>query len=265
MKLNAELISRAYQKLSLESSVPLAVQVEVVAEIGSTNLDLMQRAKNLTMPTLLVAENQTAGRGRAGRSWLSIADGVLTFSLAWFFSKKAQQLSGLPLVVGVALAEKLLEIGVPVQLKWPNDLLKEKKKLGGILVETQAAGEQGIWAIIGIGLNLMIPDELEARIGQAVADAPWLAQMDRNDLLAHLLHALSTAMRVFDEYGFEVFVDRWNRLHAHAQLPVCIVDAGMIQKEGIALGIDGAGCLLLQTTTGVLAVHSGDVSLRASL
>lgn len=264
MKFNAELVNRAYQKLNLEQSAHTPIQVDVVAETGSTNLDLMHRAKTLTMPTLLVAENQTAGRGRAGRSWLSIPDGVLTFSLAWPFSKNAQQLTGLPLVVGVALAEKLLEIGVPVQLKWPNDLLKDKKKLGGILVETQTSGEQGIWAIIGIGLNLTIPDELEALIGQAIADAPWLAQMERNLLLGHLLHALAIAMRVFDEYGFEPFVDRWNRLHAHVQMPVCIMDSGVVQAEGIALGIDASGCLLLQTPSGVLSVHSGDVSLRAS-
>jgi BirA family biotin operon repressor/biotin-[acetyl-CoA-carboxylase] ligase len=262
-KLDAKIIRNLFDDLSRNATHQCNVAVEVVQETGSTNADLMKRARELTAPLLLLAENQTAGRGRAGRTWLSTPGGVLTFSLAWFFPKTAQELSGLSLVVGLAIAEKLREIGVPVQLKWPNDILKDGKKLGGILIESQAMPEQGRWAIIGVGLNLIVSQALEASIGQTVADAPWLAKMERNLLVAHLLQALSKALQVFDEYGFEVFVERWNRIHAHQDTAVHILDQGQEQQRGLALGVDANGALILQTADGIVTIHSGDVSLRA--
>jgi BirA family biotin operon repressor/biotin-[acetyl-CoA-carboxylase] ligase len=118
------------------------------------------------------------------------------------------------------------------------------------------------WAVIGIGLNLSVPVELEQSIGQEVADAPWLARMDRNALLAELLQALQVALGEFALQGFGAFVERWNRLHAYAQLMVKIVDHDKILQQGLALGVDDKGCLLLQTDSGRIAIHSGDVSLR---
>lgn len=238
------------------------VDVEVVAETGSTNADLMARLHELQSPLLRLAEHQTAGRGRAGRVWHSVAGGVLTFSLAWHFPQSGQELLGLPLAVGVALAETLIALGVPVQLKWPNDLLREKKKLAGILIETSTHADYGSWAIIGVGLNLTVPDALEREIGQAVADAPWLAQMDRNLLVARLLNALAKAMEEFRQHGFTAFAQRWNRLHAFSGLAVLVLDRGQILHEGIALGVDHTGCLVLQTAQGQVSVLAGDVSLR---
>lgn len=238
------------------------VDVEVVAETASTNADLMARLQDLQTPVLRIAEHQTAGRGRAGRVWHSVPGGVLTFSLAWHFPQSSQALLGLPLVVGVAVAETLLALGVPVQLKWPNDILKDAKKLAGTLIETAAARDGGSWAVIGIGLNLRIPEALELEIGQAVADAPWLAQMDRNLLVAHLLNALARAMDQFRHSGFAAFAERWNRLHAYAQQAVHILDNGQLLHEGIALGVDQSGRLVLQTLQGQLAILAGDVSLR---
>lgn len=236
--------------------------VEVVAETGSTNADLMARLSDLQAPVLRIAEHQTAGRGRAGRTWHSVPGGVLTFSLAWYFPQSTQALLGLPLAVGVALAETLLALNVPVQLKWPNDILKEKKKLAGVLIETSAAKDGGSWAVIGVGLNLRIPDALEQEIGQAVADAPWLAQMDRNQLMAHLLNALARAMEQFRQQGFGAFVERWNHLHAYAGQAVVVLDRGQVLHEGVALGVDHTGCLILQTSHGQVTVVAGDVSLR---
>ena len=238
------------------------VDVEVVAETGSTNADLMARLGSLQAPLLRLAEHQTAGRGRAGRVWHSVAGGVLTFSLAWHFPQAGQELLGLPLAVGVALAETLLALGVPVQLKWPNDILKEQKKLAGTLIETSSHAESGSWAVIGIGLNLTVPDALEREIGQAVADAPWLAQMDRNLLVARLLNALAKAMEEFIQHGFTAFVERWNRLHAYTGQAVLVLDRGQVLHEGLALGVDNTGCLVLQTAHGRVTVLAGDVSLR---
>ena len=237
------------------------VAVEVVRETGSTNADLLARAAQLEAPLLLIAEHQTAGRGRAGRSWLSAPGHSLTFSLAWRFDGGLHALTGLPLAVGVALAETLGRLDQQVQLKWPNDLLKDGDKLAGILVETQPAAG-ATWAIVGIGLNLAMPDELEAQIGRAVAAVPWLARMDRDTLMAAVLDGLAQALREFAAKGFAAFSARWNMLHAYQGQPVTIVDRGEVLHEGLAAGVDDAGRLLLDTEQGRVKIVAGDVSLR---
>jgi BirA family biotin operon repressor/biotin-[acetyl-CoA-carboxylase] ligase len=238
------------------------VAVEVVPETGSTNADLLARAPALAAPVLLVAENQTAGRGRAGRSWLSSSGGSLTFSLAWHFDGGPQRLAGLPLAVGVALAETLARLGVQVQLKWPNDLLKDGNKLAGILIETQAAPAGGTWTVIGVGLNLVMPDELEEQIGRTVAAVPWLAQMDRDALMAALLDGLAASLREFAGAGFGAFAARWNLRHAYQGQTVRIIDHGAVLHEGVAAGVDDGGRLLLDTDAGRITIVAGDVSLR---
>jgi BirA family biotin operon repressor/biotin-[acetyl-CoA-carboxylase] ligase len=238
------------------------VAVEVVAETGSTNADLLNRACTLQGPLLLVAEHQTAGRGRAGRSWLSAPGHSLTFSLAWKFEGGVQKLTGLPLAVGTALAETLGRLGQPVQLKWPNDVLKDGDKLAGILVETASADSGGVWAVIGIGLNLAMPDELEQQIGRSVAAVPWLARMERDTLLAAILDGLAEALRSFEKSGFAAFSARWNLLHGWQGQLVTILDRGEVLHEGLAAGVDDAGRLLLDTESGRMTIVAGDVSLR---
>lgn len=237
------------------------VAVEVVRETGSTSADLLARASSLKAPLLLIAEHQTAGRGRAGRSWLSSAGNSLTFSLTWKFDAGPQALSGLPLALGVAVAETLGRLGQQVKLKWPNDVLKDRDKLAGILVET-AAAERGIWAVIGIGLNLVMPDELERDIGRGVAAVPWLARMDRDALMAALLDGLADVLREFEHAGFAAFAGRWNLLHAYQGEVVRILDNGAVLHEGVAAGVDDVGRLLLDGADGRIAIAAGDVSLR---
>lgn len=238
------------------------VAIEVAPETGSTNADLLARLPSLAGPTLLLALSQTAGRGRAGRSWLSEPGSSLTFSLAWRCAGPLPRLVGLPLAVGVALAEALAQHGVQVQLKWPNDVLKDGTKLAGILVETQAAAGGGIWAVIGVGLNLLMPDALEAQIGRPAAGAPWLAQMDRSTLMAALADALQACLQQFDQAGFAAFSARWNALHAYRNARVSIIDGGTVLHTGRAAGVDDKACLLLDTDAGRIEILSGDVSLR---
>lgn len=248
------------EKIAAHCTHPLVI--EVVEQTGSTNADLMARVATLSQPTLLVTEVQTAGRGRAGRRWLSAAGASLTFSLAWPFSTSSQALIGLPLIVGVALADALAAMNVQVKLKWPNDVLRDGKKLAGVLIETANTTKQS-WAVIGIGLNLLMPDALEQQIGQAAADITWLAQMDRNQLLATLLNHLTSCLQQFSNSGFNTFVASWNALHAHTNQAVSIVDHDKIVRQGIALGIDQTGCLLVQDEGGtVWPIMAGDVSLR---
>lgn len=247
-------------------------QIEVVAETGSTNADLLARLAvangrqpGLSAPTLLVAETQTAGRGRAGRAWLTAPAAALTFSLAWPFAAPLHALVGLPLAVGVAIAETLADFGVAVQLKWPNDVLQGGRKLAGILIETATAPDQQVWAVIGIGINLSVPAPLQEQIGQRAASLPAAAAQDRDLLLASLLSALAQSMRQFESLGLPAFVERWNRLHAFAGQQVLILDQGKVLHEGRALGIDQIGRLMLQPDGGAspLAVMAGDISLRA--
>jgi BirA family biotin operon repressor/biotin-[acetyl-CoA-carboxylase] ligase len=261
--INATCIEKKYELLTrCDNWHFYQIDVEIVEETGSTNADLLQKINEITKPVLLIAKNQTAGRGRAGRIWHSVSDGVLTMSLAWKLDKTVQELMGISLVVGVAIAEKLIELGVPVQLKWPNDILKFGNKLGGILIESQKNNEGTTCIVIGVGLNLSMPESLESIIGQQVADSAWLAKMDRNELIAHLLSALAIAIVEFQQYGFKVFRERWNVLNAHSNIQVNMIDHGKLQNSGIVIGVDDQGCLLLQNESGVQCIHAGDVSLR---
>jgi BirA family biotin operon repressor/biotin-[acetyl-CoA-carboxylase] ligase len=241
------------------------VDVQVVAETGSTNADLLAQIDTLRCATLLIAEKQTAGRGRAGRVWYSAPGATLTFSLAWKFNRSIQELAGLPLAVGVALAHALDSFDVTTQLKWPNDLLRDGKKLGGTLIETAAdkqSPQNGMWTVIGIGLNLAMPEDLAAHIDRPVTAAPELAGRDRSEVMAVLLSSLSESLTVFDEQGFKAFMKRWNALHAYAGETVTVQDRDRILYQGTAIGADPAGCLLLDTDNGRVAVMAGDVSLH---
>lgn len=236
--------------------------VEVVTETGSTNADLLARLPQLRGPILLAAERQTAGRGRAGRSWYAEPGAVLTFSLAWPFSCARHRLTGLPLVVGVVLAETLSTLGAPVRLKWPNDVLKEGRKLAGILIESaKGAAPDLSWAVIGVGLNLKQPVDT-SRIGQAVAGLD-LPMQDVDHLLAELAHQLAAALTQFEQQGISAFIERWNTWHAHAGQRVRILEGEQIKHEGVAMGLADNGALLLKTAGGMVSVISGDVSLRA--
>jgi BirA family biotin operon repressor/biotin-[acetyl-CoA-carboxylase] ligase len=242
-----------------------AVAIRLVEETGSTNADLMAGLANLAAPTLLVAEVQTAGRGRAGRSWHSAAGKSLTFSLAWRFDRPVHALVGLPLAVGVAIAEALAMFDVTVRLKWPNDVLHEGRKLAGILIETATADppRQGSWAVIGIGLNMAVDAGLAARIDRPVASIPWLTELDQDMLMATLLNGLCETLAQFDNEGFRAFASRWNELHAYTGHSVAILENGAALHEGIAVGVDETGRFLLDTASGRIAVMAGDVSLRA--
>lgn len=237
--------------------------LRIVAETGSTNADLLAAAAQLQGPTLLWAGLQTAGKGRAGRSWHSAPDATLTFSLAWKFALPLQALAGLSLAVGVAVTETLMSFGVDARLKWPNDILMNGNKLAGILIETTVdkTDRQSVWTIIGVGINLAGAQDLSAHIGRTVADASGLA-LQREQLMAALLDAFSKALPLFEQQGFKAFAAAWNALDAYAGQAVNIVDQEKILQHGYAAGVDEAGRLLLDTAQGRTAISAGDVSLR---
>nr|WP_039783631.1 biotin--[acetyl-CoA-carboxylase] ligase [Herbaspirillum huttiense] len=245
------------------------VAVEVVAETGSTNADLLARVTavdgaRLVAPVLLVAESQTAGRGRAGRPWQTSKTSALTFSLAWKFGRPLHALIGLPLAVGVALAEALEVFGIYGELKWPNDVLRDGAKLAGVLIETAAEGGRAdaTWAVIGIGLNLAVPSGLEDELQRAVGSAPELQKPPRETVLAIIASALSEVLTEFEQRGFGAFVKRWEAFHAYAGQAVKIVENGRVLQEGTAVGVDMMGRFLMDTESGQVEILAGDVSLR---
>lgn len=255
---------------SCRHAAAATVGIEVVDATASTNADLLARASVAGAPhalagsTLLVARRQTAGRGRAGRSWISDA-GCLTFSLAWRFDQPVAALVGLPLAIGVALAEVLNAQGAKVCLKWPNDVLAGGAKLAGILIETatvQSLLQQQAWAVIGVGINMRDASDNGAALSAGAFTVATLPASNRNLLLARLLDAFCTTLATFADSGLTSFVARWNALHAHAGQIVNILERGCVAQSGRALGIDGLGRLLLQTGNGMVAVVAGDVSLR---
>ncbi|MET0964349.1 MAG: biotin--[acetyl-CoA-carboxylase] ligase [Noviherbaspirillum sp.] len=236
------------------------VAIEIVAETGSTNADLLARAASLNGPMLRLAGNQTAGRGRAGRPWQSAAGASLTFSLAWKFNCALPHLVGLPLAVGVAIADALHGCGIEVRLKWPNDVLLDGRKVAGILIETAAAPD-GVWAIIGIGINLSLPQDLAARIDSPAGALPPLP-VTPDELLAALLDTLAQTLSGFGATGLAPYTGRWNALHAWRGEQVVVLDHGRMRQQGAAVGIDDSGRLLVDTADGRVAVLSGDVTLR---
>ena len=243
-----------------------AIQIQIVDIIDSTNSLLMQRAiKSPEGTQCVAAELQTHGRGRRGRTWHGALGGSLTFSLLWRFNLGAAQLSGLSLAIGVALVRALQELGVAnIQLKWPNDLIHGYRKLGGVLIELQGDALGPSTAVIGVGLNLRLPEQVKHQIDQAVVDLHGLMQNvpSRNVLLGVTLHHLADMLGDFDVHGFEVLRMEWQRLHAYQDKPVVMRMPDGAEMAGTVRGVTGEGALILDTVSGERRFGSGEMRLR---
>lgn len=241
------------------------IVVKVVQETGSTNSDLLANVSTLNGPTLLIAHTQTQGRGRLGRTWHAEPGNSLTASLAWPFMLPVQALAGLPLAIGVAIANTLMAYHIPVKLKWPNDVLRDGKKLGGLLIETSRTKTPATtWAIIGIGLNIQANHDVPDSIGQPIAYASELSNIDQSQFIAALINNVAEALVIFTKHGFGAFQHSWNKYHAHHGQNVYIYHDQQIIEQGTAIGVDTIGRLLLNTTQGQVAICAGDVSLRTT-
>jgi BirA family biotin operon repressor/biotin-[acetyl-CoA-carboxylase] ligase len=217
----------------------------------------MRRARaGRTEPVLLVAEKQTAGRGRLGRGWKSAPGDSLTFSLGLTLAPR--DWSGLSLAVGVALAEALHP---RVRIKWPNDLWLGDRKLAGILIETASSTSADVmgprYAVIGVGLNIAEPlrDGLStppAALEEVVPDAR------ARDVLVRLAKPLVEAVKAFENFGFAPFQSRFDARDALRDRAVVLSDG----TAGTAHGTTDAGGLLVHTAAGMVAVTSSEVSVR---
>ncbi|MEO8040598.1 MAG: biotin--[acetyl-CoA-carboxylase] ligase [Betaproteobacteria bacterium] len=242
-------------------------RIELVEQVASTNSVLLERDPTAAPSgSVLVAEMQSGGRGRRGRTWSSALGGALTFSLLWRFEQGAAGLTGLSLVVGVAVARALSGLGAAdIQLKWPNDILWHGRKLGGILIEVQGDALGPATAVIGIGINVRVPPALRASIDQPVADAAEAgAGTDRNRLLAAVLTELAAMLDAFSREGFGPLEPEFRRRHALQDAEVVANLGDGAPVRGRALGTADDGSLLVETSDGLRRFHGGEVSLRAA-
>lgn len=173
--------------------------IHVEQSVTSTNDVLLNEAKsNPQKNTALFAEEQTAGRGRLGRTWISPANKNIYFSLSWYFKKQITEIAGLSTTIGKSIAIALKNYGItqPITVKYPNDLMHDHKKFGGVLIETISANTTGCVAVIGVGINVNLnADDINS------IDQPWTSLLqitkqrhDRNKLAAAILNALSETL-----------------------------------------------------------------------
>ena len=246
--------------------------VQIPPQLDSTNTYLMQQAaKGAQNATCVVAELQTKGRGRRGRTWQAGLGAGLTFSLLWRFECGAAGLSGLSLAVGVALMRALREFGLAAaQLKWPNDVLvaqdNQYVKLAGILIELQGDMEGPSAAVIGIGINLNLPQQLREHIDQPVTDlhTTLSTHIDSSQLLGVTLKHLGAVLSTFEQNGFEPLRDEWTQAHAYHQQEVRLLMADGRELHGKVTGVAADGVLLVQTGQGEQRFSSGEISLRGA-
>lgn len=235
--------------------------LERCAEVDSSNSELLRRAATLPARYALVVDAQTAGRGRQGRRWHSPPGANLYLSLFARLPLVPAQLSGLSLVVGIAVAETLRTGGaVDVGVKWPNDLVARERKLGGILIESAGNRDGQVELVIGLGLNLAMPQDTD--VGQPWIDLATLGvASDRETWLPPLLAALGSALDGFVAGGFAGFQSRWLALDQLAGR-VVVVHGGE-RSGGTACGVDADGALRIIDDQGEWRCRAGEVSVRA--
>ena len=245
-------------------------QLDVAWSLPSTNTALLAEQTPAAGCAVLLAERQTGGRGRRGREWVSPLAAHVYLSVARRFDGGLARLGGLSLAAGVACCEALHALGFSqVALKWPNDLVVAEadglRKLGGVLVEGAGETAGAARAVIGIGLNVRMPAQSAASIGQAWIDLAGLSRAPptRNAVVAAVLAQLLPALDAFDTGGLSTLLPRYAALDALAGRPVRVQEA-MSAWDATALGVAGDGALRVRDAAGdERHVHAGEVSVRA--
>jgi BirA family biotin operon repressor/biotin-[acetyl-CoA-carboxylase] ligase len=243
-------------------------RIEAVWSIPSTNTALLGRPNPRSGTSeVLLAEYQSAGRGRRGRAWLAPPGGAICLSLSWTFPEVPQDLGALGLVIGVCTLRALTELGVSgARLKWPNDLLVGEKKLGGVLIELRAESAGPACVVIGIGLNVALGAAVLKQVADAGTAATDLAgaglgAVSRNVVTAALLGNCVRGLVEFARQGLKPFIEEWRAADALRGRPVNVSGAEGTAR-GLARGIDLHGALLVETPQGLKRFISADVTVR---
>lgn len=257
-------------KAALQSPASsLLSELELLETVDSTNAQALRRIEQgLPCGYVCSAEQQSAGRGRRGRSWVSPFARNLYLSLVWQYHQGAAALEGLSLAVGVGVARALERCGLPpVQLKWPNDVVFQGAKLGGVLLEMTGDAAGACQVVVGVGLNVAMPPGAAGAIDQAWTDIDAISggrHPGRNALLAALLNELLPLLAGFEQTGFSPWRDAWQALDAYAGKAV-VLHAGGRQLAGTARGVDARGALQLETAAaGMQSIFGGEISLRGA-
>lgn len=235
--------------------------------LPSTNLFLRERfVHGAGHAEVCLAESQSAGRGRRGRQWASPWGRSLLLSLGWRFEGGAAALEGLSLAVGVAIARVLERHGLDVALKWPNDVLLKRDgglyKLAGILLELSGDAEGPCEVVVGVGINVVMPEALRAELDQPVAAvADQAPEVSRNALAAELIDALLGLLAGFEQSGFASWREAWNRRNAHDGQEVDVIQGGH-RYAALVEGVDDAGNLLVRRGEASQRLVGGEISLR---
>jgi BirA family transcriptional regulator, biotin operon repressor / biotin---[acetyl-CoA-carboxylase] ligase len=243
-------------------------RIEVVWSLESTNGALLERTDlRPGRADVLLAEYQSAGRGRRGRTWLAPLGGAICLSLGWSFPELPRDLPALGLAVGVcarrALAGRCRE---PIALKWPNDLTIADRKLGGILIEMRAESDGPAYVVIGLGINVALGKRMREQVEATGAlptdlEAAGADPARRNAIVADLVSEIVEGLGAFQRAGLRPFIEEWREADALRGRPVN-VHSGEVSMHGIARGIDTSGALLVEAPGGVQKLISGEVSVR---
>jgi len=245
----------------------LVTKLDLLEVCPSTNHHLLQQNSLKPLPNgaVCLAEMQTMGRGRLGKTWVSPYGQNIYASFVWNFKSGIAALSGLSLACGVAVCRVLEELGISGhRLKWPNDILWQGKKLGGILVEIQGESQGGYSVVVGIGINYQMSQQSSTDI-----DQPWVdvctafgGSIGRNKLAGRLIEQVLDMLGRYEEEGLAPHVDQWNAFDGYNDKSVKILSGNSV-TTGVAKGISPNGELILQKADGSQQlIMSGEVSLR---
>lgn len=239
--------------------------VTVLPSVDSTNAEALRRIEAAqSLPFVVLAERQTSGRGRRGRSWVSPFGDNLYYSLVLRVEGGMRQLEGLSLAVGLALLRVIRESGVvEAGLKWPNDVLVGERKLAGVLLELSGDPADVCHVVIGIGLNVNMLSAASAAIGQ-----PWTSMraelgcvVNRNELVVGLNRHLSHYLDVQLRHGFSALQGEWQDCHLWQGREVMLT-AGSEPVAGIVLGVDHSGAVRLLVDGQEHSFSGGELSMR---
>jgi BirA family biotin operon repressor/biotin-[acetyl-CoA-carboxylase] ligase len=245
-------------------------KIELFEQMNSTNTYLLELARNLPLNKyneiyVCLAEQQHAGKGRLGRQWVSPFGANLYLSMLYSFAKDISDIAGLGLVVATTITDMLESIGIKnLGLKWPNDVLWQKRKLAGVLIEIASEAYGVSNAVIGIGLNVAMPTHADALIDQPWVDLREITNelQDRNRLAGLLINNLIKNLMLFQREGITEFMQKWRRLDVCINQQVCVINSNN-KIYGIAKGVDANGRLRLESKSGeILVFSSGEISLR---
>ncbi|MCV6613525.1 MAG: bifunctional biotin--[acetyl-CoA-carboxylase] ligase/biotin operon repressor BirA [Cellvibrionaceae bacterium] len=235
-------------------------ELQLHTRIDSTNKFLVD---NGSCGDICLAEQQLQGRGRRGRAWVSPFARNIYFSVAWSFSGGAQALEGLSLAVGVKVADALAALGCkPLQLKWPNDLYSDGRKLGGILLEMSGDVSGDCKVVVGIGINVTMPAGAAEAIDQDWVDLRSIGfNGSRNQVVTALINNLMPLLANYGASGFKPYRAPWEVLDAFRGRAVALSSAQQ-RIEGVAKGVSDNGALLIETSEGLEQYSGGELSLR---